>query len=126
MFMHDPTLYGATFPYREFTLQNPTLTPWQTLSTMKPIHNPYVGFTPPVPEMVCPPISTVATPIQNLPFTPQVPWIPYTVPQLSSVQSNIPGMPWTVNPFVPRAISWNSPWNTPWNAPVGLQSRLPF
>jgi len=116
MFMHDPTLYGATFPYREFPIQNPGFAPWQNFSMTMPIQNPYLGFERAIPPQF--------PDMQQFAHTPQVPFFPYgyNQTQFPAVNPYLQNVQFPVNPLFPQSYAWN----TPWSIPFGYQPRLPF
>ena len=92
MFLNDPMLYGATFPYRDLPyrdLQTPvqSFLPWQNVPRFIP---PFYGFQTPYFNYVNPWIHTAFTP----PFhqVPQFNVPQFNVPQFNLPQMNVPPM----------------------------------
>lgn len=96
MFLNDPMLYGATFPYRDFPLHTPvqSFLPWQNIPQgFLPLQNiprmvpPFYGMHTPYYNWVNPYLHTTAlTPFYQVPQVPQVPQ--FNVPQFNIPQAN--------------------------------------
>jgi hypothetical protein len=122
MFLHDPTLYGANFPYRELPIQNPAITPWQNFQAMKPIQNPYLGFAPPISPQLAELQYYTSPQVPFFPFGQVPPVNPYLMQPFPMVSPTLPSSQFPVNPYFQTPFAWS----TPWNVPFGFQARSPF
>jgi hypothetical protein len=136
MFTHDPTLYGATIPFRDYSVQAPYLTQWQQMASMNPITPPF-GFPHSmlnIPQVPLPysygaqaqpwAMNAPEFPIQQAPYF--APW--QQLPGVQSIPPPIGLTPQALNvPQVPLPLPYGVPSphmavNTPYPFPGGFQT----